>query len=1006
MKLLSATARNYRIHRDLNIDFDQARTLIGGANETGKSTLIEAVHRGLFLKSTVTGEGQKSMVSALFPGHPEVEVRFAANGAEYHLTKRFSGASGTTQLVQVGGQTWRGEEAESRLAGLLGVEELGGGRGILGRVSEQWSHLWVWQGMSGDDPSEHAASQQAHLLQQLQQTGGAVAMQSELDGRVASRFAQARDQIFVRAGNARSGSDLHKAQTESQQAETDQAESSERLDKLRQAVRDFVDASSTIQRTTSDLEDLRQQRQDVNEKISQAEDLCRAEEVQTSAANSAVENLAALEGIEKNIYGLRESVSTLQKSLEPKQEEERRLESALTDSRKRTSDAEREYAEALKKTREVRLRRELAAAYVSRFEKETRNRELRTRLNRVQALEKDIAGLREQLAQLASIDQEGLEALQDLENKLGQASAALNAMAAEVEVVKADQPVRVGDAELSAGESHTVSEPTEVKVGDSLCLRIHPGGGDSLVDAREEVRTLRENLRRSLDEYGLESIAKASEVEARRADLQSRIDNAEAALEELDAEDLAEICSNAKDELTAAEADVKRRIEQVADAEQPSTLVDARAWRDRKEDALHTVESGETGLKATRDTLQQEQDDLDSERSNLRDTISEEKQDLTGFEAQLKLLLDNHGDDETRAKALDEARKAQKGTEAALAKTRAALESLQPDLLEADRERLQRAWDETERQRQDAQTRRAVSQAAFRSDGTVDPNAALAQAGARLDAATEHLEAVRRKAKAIALIDSLFQQEQRALADKFSQPLAQKISGYLQCLFGPDALAVVTFEDNTFKSIQLVRSVQDGATSSESLSGGTREQVAAAVRLAIAELLAADHDNSLPIVFDDAFAYSDPERINTLQRMLDLGASRGLQIIVLTCNPSDYAALGARQIILQSEPPRIAPSAGASPPAVSGNASGSETAAAGPSANPTSITDQDCESFIVALSGLGGKSGNQSLRDNLGWGEVKYTAVKDQLIMQNKIVPGKGRGGSLALKNCRIRRTQ
>jgi hypothetical protein len=32
--------------------------------------------------------------------------------------------------------------------------------------------------------------------------------------------------------------------------------------------------------------------------------------------------------------------------------------------------------------------------------------------------------------------------------------------------------------------------------------------------------------------------------------------------------------------------------------------------------------------------------------------------------------------------------------------------------------------------------------------------------------------------------------------------------------------------------------------------------------------------------------------------MLDRGAASGLQIIVLTCNPSDYAALGAEQVVL------------------------------------------------------------------------------------------------------------
>ncbi len=997
MKLLSATVRNYRIHYDLKIDFDLARTLIGGANETGKSTLIEAVHRGLFLKSTITGEAQKSMASTLFPGHPEVEVCFIADGTKYRLIKRFSGASGTTQLVQAGGETWRGEEAESRLTDLLGVEDMGGGRGILGRVSEQWSHLWVWQGMSGDEPSDHIASQQAHLLQQLQQTGGAVAVQSELDGRVASRFALDKDQIFVRAGNARSGSDLDKAQSEARQAETNRNEVSERLDRLHQAVRAFEEASTIIQRTTADLEVLQRQQQGVNEKITQAEELRRSEEAQALTVNNAVEKQNTVESIENNIDELRESIGALRKSLKPKQEKEGSFESALTDRRKRKNDVEREYEEALKNTREVRLRRELAAAYVNRYEKEARNKELGTRLKRVEALEKDIAGFHEQLAQLSSIGQNDLESLQELENQLGRASAALNAMAAEVEVVMSDQPVQVGDSKLSTGESQTVTEPTEVKVSDLLCLRIHPGGGDSLINAREKMRKLREKLRRSLDEYGLESITKASDVVARRDDLQTKVANAEAGLEGLDIEDLAKTCSSVKDDLTAADADVKRRRDQVTDAPQPLTLADARVWHVREENALHTVESNETSLKSTRDTLQQEQGNIEEALSTLRSTIVEEKHELTGFEAQLKLLLHNHGDDETRARALEETRKAKNDAESSLSETRAALEALQPDLLESDRERLQRAWNETERRKRDAETSRAVSQADLCSDGTVDPNAALARAEARLESATEHLEAVSRKANAIALVDSLFQQEQCALADRFSQPLAQKISGYLQCLFGPDTQAVVTFEDNKFKSIRLVRSAQDGTTTFESLSGGTREQVAAAVRLAVAELLAADHNNSLPIVFDDAFAYSDPERVNTLQRMLDLGASRGLQIIILTSNPSDYAALGARQIILKSELPRNATLADTSPTDASGNANSTETAAASPSVSHTSIADLDCENFITALSNLGGKSGNQSLREKLGWDELKYMAVKNKLISQNRIVPGKGRGGSITL---------
>jgi uncharacterized protein YhaN len=66
----------------------------------------------------------------------------------------------------------------------------------------------------------------------------------------------------------------------------------------------------------------------------------------------------------------------------------------------------------------------------------------------------------------------------------------------------------------------------------------------------------------------------------------------------------------------------------------------------------------------------------------------------------------------------------------------------------------------------------------------------------------------------------------------------------------------------------------------------------------MAEILAADHDHGLPVVFDDAFAYTDPDRVQALQRMLNLAAIRGLQVIVLTCTPTDYSAFGASELRL------------------------------------------------------------------------------------------------------------
>ncbi len=899
MRLLSATVRNYRIHRDVTVTFDPFRTLVGGANETGKSTLIEAIHRGLFLKATVTGEAQKSMVSTLYNGHPEVEIRFVAQGAEYLIKKRFSGANGTTQLTKTGGGTWQGEEAETRLHALLGVPEVSGGRNILERVGVQWAHLWVWQGMSGNDPAASTDGQKAELLQQLQQAGGAVAMQSEFDARVAARFAEAKERIYVRSGGSvKKGSDLDRAQTEAQQARAEHDAASGRLTRLEQTVREFDEAAATAQRASDDLEKLAEQRAQAEEKLAQAEELSRAEERQGQDLKGVAGKKETLESVEKAILGLRESVGKLRAALSPKQEDEKRLTQTIGANRERSAAAESKYDEALNKTRVVRLRREIAVACVGWFAKDDRNRELMTRLERAQALKKEITGYREKLSQLVAIDRTGLTALQTLERKQEQATAAMNAMAAEVEVVACNQSVRVGGAELSVGDRRMVTEAAEVKVGEAFCLRIHPGGGDSLGKAREEVRLAKDKLRSSLDKYGLESVARAAEVVVIRADWEGKASKAEAALEELDADALAEACVAAKDELTAAEAEVARRMEQVGNAERPASLADAKAWRLREDKALHDIEAGEVEAKAVRDELWTQQKRLAEKLTVLLCGIAEDTQKLTGFEAQLKMLVDSHGVDEERAKTLADVRTAWQAASVSLTQTQAALAALQPDDLSQACDRLKRAMTAKDQECQDAGTRRAVSQAALRSDGAEDPHAELAQAEAKRASAEEHLSAVTRKAQAIALIDELFQQEQRALADRFSQPLAEKIGDYLKRLFGPEARAIVTFEDNAFKSIEFVRSTQGGALPFDSLSGGTREQVAAAVRLAIAELLAADHDGSLPIVFDDAFAYSDPDRVNTMQGMLDRGASRGLQVIVLSCNPSDYAGLGARSVTL------------------------------------------------------------------------------------------------------------
>lgn len=59
--------------------------------------------------------------------------------------------------------------------------------------------------------------------------------------------------------------------------------------------------------------------------------------------------------------------------------------------------------------------------------------------------------------------------------------------------------------------------------------------------------------------------------------------------------------------------------------------------------------------------------------------------------------------------------------------------------------------------------------------------------------------------------------------------------------------------------------------------------------------------------------------------------------------------------------------------------------------------EEKTERFIHTLQALGGSAGNQRLREALQWQESTYDSIKQQLIEQQRIVPGRGRGGSVAL---------
>ena len=996
MRITSVTLRNCRLHRELKVDFDASRTLIGGPNETGKSTLIEAIHRALFLKAKGNTEHHRALNSMLHLGHPEVELAFEANGDVYLLKKRF-GSSGTTTLAPSKSVMLSGDAAETELARLLSAEA-----GLSGKaLASQWAHLWVWQGQAGDDPSAHATARCGKLLQRLQEVGGAAALQSELDARVAKHFAEENTQIYTQAGRPKAGSDLEQAERDIIIAREQLAHAGDRVQMLESSAKNLEDASRDLETASGSLSDLEKQKEETESKVRRLTELRQTEVEQFHAAKEAEDRHGALKSADRQILGARADISKLDENLKPQTEAVVLLEKLRDETKGKAATAEKDFGAATEAVRTVRLHRDLASARVQLFEKTEVHTKLVERVKKVSERKGALAALEEEVAKLPKVDKAELKKIQEFDAECTKARAALQAMATGFEVIATDQPVVAGSRAINVGESQILTEDTDVSIGSAICIRIQPGGGTSLADARQAEEETRRNLREMLDSLGLQSAQEAADFFAQRGDLGSLIKTAKAELKAMGADDLAEELKNAQNDVAAAKATVARLTALVPDENIPDDQAAAKALAKTLEGKLNEAEALEAEKKAVRD---QTAIALESVSDTLKDKKAEaEKQGktLAGLKGQLDLLLKTHGDDAARATALIGSESTKTTKIGALKETTDAIAALQPDMLESDLTRISRAINVRTSERETARTNIAVARAALHSDGSEDPQAALATADAKGRSATERLDSVRRKAQAVVLLDKLFEEEQRTLSEQFTHPLADKISGYLQCIFGVGARAQVELEDNEFRGLRLFR---PGFGSSpfafDKLSGGAKEQTAAAVRLAMAEVLAADHGGCLPVVFDDAFAYSDPERVKQLQRMLDLAALRGLQVIILTCNPADYASLGAKTVAIRVEiyvapaPSDPVPESGvefAKPISLGAAGQRPESATVAP------VTDQQCAGFLSTLREVGGKSGNYALRQNLGWDEPSYEAVKYRLVEAGKLTTGRGRGGSVSL---------
>lgn len=895
MKIKSAQIKNYRIHADRSVTFDDRLTIISGPNESGKSTLVEAIHRGLFLKSR-TGGAVRDRMMPRDGAVPEVTLSLELEGKKVAVRKVFHGTTKGTTLLDIAGEgTLSGDAADEKLAQLLSAPNALGSNETA--LRDRWAHLWVWQGSSGVSPLESVSEAKPNLVSRLNDLGGAALSQSELDDKVIRALLVKRDGMYTQNGNDfRTNSEPGQALQELERTKKALEACTQSVARLDTAITECENASRILEEKGLALQSAQKEWSAATARASEVDRLRKKIEPLEKNLAEAEEKLVAIQRSTEEIIQDRQDLAEADAESQTFETRFTALNTKRAESSARLEAAIQSRDRILTELDGYKIQLDALRDQQLLLRKQGELKKLEESLSRMTALREELNKLRKQLESLPVIEKKDIKALGKLQEELVKARSARDALGAHIKHVKGESMVTVASKVLPLDHDCLVTQDADIQVGETL-LRVTLGNVSNLCEASAAVTAAEKKLEERLQSLGCASFDSAIEIQERRTVLLNNVDSQEKRLEDSNPEQVEAESAACRREIELTTTRLEKSLFQ--NTERPSDI-----------ETLQTELSHYMELEQAADTRYRSQlilcKQLETERSTAEAdcaALTEKRQELLTKMIRLKAGLEEkvklYGTDEERAqKRLDLlTRKEDSGQELKI--LRGQLDLLQPDLLESDIRRLDETIRRANEMIQRATVQKQVAEQTLILDGNSDPRAALAAAQAAFESAEQRFNHLKAQAEAIKYLAELGTSLQKEISKQINKPLEEKAKAYLETVFGLGT--TVTFsaglQGQETPVIEIERPGIGRFIFSE-LSGGAHEQVGIALRLAMAEVLAKDHGDSLPVILDDAFVNSDPDRVRLLHRMLYLAADHGLQVIVLTCNPTDYDTLGALEIRL------------------------------------------------------------------------------------------------------------
>ncbi len=875
MKLIHLRLTDYRGIKEQEVRFNpDGLTIVEGPNETGKTSLSEAVGLLFKYKDSSTSQDIKSIQPLDRDVGPKIELEAQAGPYHFTYSKRFLKQKETKlTLTRPKPDNYIGQEAHDRAERILDETiDLA-----------LWQALWIEQGKA---VSQADLSRQTPLLQALDTAAGgakAGAEEESLFERVGKEYnlyfsektGKERD-YYTKAREAR-----HTAQEEAAD--------------LERRIEEAEVETERVARLTEELgglaERLAELEGDIKKYAGEVKEIERLESEREKAGLKLEKQRQLLERAQEGEGRRRESIEAVGKAAKDRRE----LEAEHTEAKKAREAAQERWRAAQEtvkaaeeRRREADAKSKLCLADRDYLQGELELQRLVERRERIERVRKE-AALAAELLKKSGVNEDSLAAIEAAERELIGAHGRLEQGAPEVRLHALTDIDLTLDAEptsLMKGEKRTVPVPDRLiaSVPGIIEIEVKPGSGIS--DLTAEMEVARQGLENACRVADVGSLQEARAEYERIRDARRLV----ADKEKVEKENLRDLTY---DQIESKIIALKEAVPAYLSGREPKPPM-AESVDEAQElaaQATTTLQSVEKELEQARRQAEEARKCFDEARDRFTDIKTKVEiceSELNRAEELLAGARAEEPDDEL-AKRVAELKEQAKAEEKSVGAVQERLDKLNPEAVKTLAQTAEESLQTVADQREAAETERTRLRERLRVRGEEGLQEQLNEAQIKLEHLSRDWVAMERRGAAATLLYETMKAKRDAARQAYMAPLKEQIERLSRLVF--DHAVTVTLSDE----LAIVSRTSDGVTVPfDSLSGGTQEQLVLISRLACAMLVSKEHGSSL--IFDDTLGYTDPQRLKSMGAVLAT-AARDCQVIILTCFPERFSHVGKAETV-------------------------------------------------------------------------------------------------------------